>query len=163
VHTDKAIISVVALFPFGLEKPLRYLTDEDVWQTRFLAPVDMTDGVYPVRLILRDRSGQMYSEQKTFVIASKPPVVKVRLNRTRYRAGDVVPLVVRASESTRTLTVRLEGMGPVFLHWDRETAASTGELPLPSSLPAGDYVLTVTAEDVAHNLGSTEVHIEVLP
>ncbi len=163
VHTDKAIVSVVALFPFGLEKPLRYLADEDVWQTRFLAPVDMTDGVYPVRLILRDRSGQEYCEQKTFVIASKPPVVKVRLNRTRYRAGDVVPLVVRASESTRTLTARLEGMGPVFLHWDREAAASTGELPLPSSLPAGDYVLTVTAEDVAHNLGSTEVHIEVLP
>jgi Ca-activated chloride channel homolog len=163
VHTDKAIMSVVALFPFGLEKPLRYLPDEDVWQTRFLAPVDMTDGVYPVRLILRDRSGQVYSEQKTFVIASKPPVVKVRLNRTRYRAGDVVPLMVHASESTRTLTARLEGMGPVFLHWNRDAAASTGELPLPPSLPAGDYVLTVTAEDVAHNLGSSEVHIEVLP
>jgi Ca-activated chloride channel homolog len=163
VHTDKEIMSVVALFPFGLEKPLRYLADEDVWQTRFLAPVDMTDGVYPVRLILRDRSGQVFSEQKTFVIASKPPVVKVRLNGTRYRAGDVVPLVVRASESTRTLTARLEGMGPVFLHWNRDAAASTGELPLPPSLPAGDYVLTVTAEDVAHNLGSAEVHIEVLP
>ena len=38
VHTDKAIVSVIALFPFGLEKPLRYLSGEDVWQTRFLAP-----------------------------------------------------------------------------------------------------------------------------
>src|ERR1035437_9298773 len=44
VHTDKAIVSVIALFPFGLEKPLRYLPGEDVWQTRFLAPTDMKDG-----------------------------------------------------------------------------------------------------------------------
>jgi Ca-activated chloride channel homolog len=163
VHTDAAIVSVVALFPFGLEKPLRYLADEDVWQTRFLAPVDMSDGVYPVRLVLRDRDGQVYREQKTFIIASKPPVVKVRLSRTRYRAGDVVALVVRASESTRTLTARLEGMGPVFLHWNAEAGANTGELPLPAGLPAGEYALTVTAEDVAHNLGSAEVRIEVLP
>jgi Ca-activated chloride channel homolog len=163
VHTDPAIVSVVALFPFGLQKPLRYLGDEDVWQTRFLAPTDMTDGVYPVRLILRDRNGQVYREQKTFVIASKPPAVKVRLDRQRYRAGEMVALRVSASESTRTLSARLEGLGPVFLHWDRTAGASTGELPLPSGLPAGNYVLTVTAEDVAHNLGTAEVRIEVLP
>ena len=163
VHTDAAIVSVVVLLPFGLEKPLRYLADEDVWQTRFLVPVDMTDGVYPVRLILRDRNGQTYRERKTFVIASKPPAVKLRLNRTRYRPGDVIPLRVDASGSTRTLSARLEGLGPVFLHWERAAGASTGELPLPAGLPAGTYVLTVTAEDVAHNLGTAEVRIEVLP
>ena len=38
VRTDSAIRSVVAVFPFGLIKPLKYLKDEDVWQTRFLAP-----------------------------------------------------------------------------------------------------------------------------
>src|SRR5208337_5117664 len=37
VKTDAAIVSVVALFPFGLVKPLRYLPGEDTWQTRFLA------------------------------------------------------------------------------------------------------------------------------
>ena len=36
VKTDPAIESVVAIFPFGLTKPLRYLKEEDVWQTRFL-------------------------------------------------------------------------------------------------------------------------------
>ena len=39
--------SVMALFPFGLTKPLRYLKDEDIWQTRFLAPADLADGTYP--------------------------------------------------------------------------------------------------------------------
>jgi Ca-activated chloride channel family protein len=163
VHTDKAIVSVIALFPFGLVKPLRYLAGEDVWQTRFLAPTDMKDGSYPVRLVLRDVNGQVYRESKSFVIASTPPTVKVRLDKTRYRAGDVIPLKVSASESTRTLTARMEGLAPVSLRWNNEAGASTGQLWLPQALPPGEYLLAVTAEDMAHNLGSAEVHIEVVP
>jgi Ca-activated chloride channel family protein len=163
IHTDAAIVSVIALFPFGLEKPLRYLGGEDVWQTRFLAPEDMNDGVYQVRLILRDKDGQVYREQKSFVIASKPPTVKVRLAKTRYRAGEAIPLIVQASTNTRTLTARVEGLAPVSLHWTRDQQASTGQVLLPAQMPAGDYILAVTAEDVAHNLASAEVHIEVVP
>jgi Ca-activated chloride channel family protein len=163
VHTDKAIVSVIALFPFGLEKPLRYLSGEDVRQTRFLAPTDMKDGSYPVRLVLRDTNGQIYRESKSFVIASTPPTVKLRLERTRYRAGETIPLKVSASESTRTLTARMEGLAPVSLRWNREAGASTGQIGLPLGLPAGEYLLAVTAEDMAHNLGSAEVHIEVVP
>ena len=163
VHTDKSIVSVIALFPFGLEKPLRYLPGEDVWQTRFLAPTDMKDGAYPVRLVLRDSNGESYRESKSFVIASTPPAVKVRLDKQRFRAGETIPLKVSASESTRTLTARVEGLAPVTLRWDREQGASTGQLTLPAGLPAGEYVLAVTAEDMAHNLGSAEVRIEVVP
>jgi Ca-activated chloride channel homolog len=163
IHTDPAIVSVIALFPFGLEKPLRYLAGEDVWQTRFLAPPEMSDGVYQVRLILRDNAGQVYREQKSFVIASKPPTVKVHVERTRYRPGDLIPLVVSASESTRTLTARVEGLAPVSLHWNRDAAASTGQVLLPPHLLAGEYMLAVTAEDVAHNLATAEVPIEVVP
>ena len=163
VHTDKAIVSVIALFPFGLEKPLRYLPGEDAWQTRFLAPPDMKDGVYPVRLVLRDVNGEVYREAKSFVIASTPPTVKVRLDRSRYRAGEMIPLKVNASESTRTLTARVEGLAPVSLHWDREQGMSTGRIVLPQALPPGEYLVADTAEDMAHNLGSAEVHIEVVP
>ena len=163
IHTDPAIVSVVALFPFGLEKQLRYLPGEDVWQTRFLAPPEMSDGVYPVRLILRDKGGRIYREQKSFVIASKPPTVKVKLSQTRFRAGDSIPLTVNASQNTRTLIARVEGLAPVPLHWNHDAAASTGQVPLPPRLPAGNYTLTVTAEDVAHNLAATEVRIEVVP
>jgi Ca-activated chloride channel family protein len=75
----------------------------------------------------------------------------------------MIPLKVSASESTRTLTARMEGLAPVSLRWNREAEANTGQLWLPQALPAGDYVLAVTAEDMAHNLGSAEVHIEVVP
>jgi Ca-activated chloride channel family protein len=163
IHTDPAIVSVIALFPFGLEKPLRYLAGEDVWQTRFLAPPEMSDGTYAVRLVLRDKDGQVYRESKSFVIATTPPTLNVHLDRTRYHAGEMVPLTVHASQTTRTLTARVEGLSPVSLRWNPGAAASTGQLWLPSGLPSGDYVVTVTAEDVAHNLGSREVHIEVVP
>jgi Ca-activated chloride channel family protein len=68
-----------------------------------------------------------------------------------------------ASASTRTLVARLEGVTPVSLRWNQKAGASTGELMVPADLPAGSYRLTVIAEDIAHNVGTQEVQIEVLP
>jgi Ca-activated chloride channel homolog len=163
VKTDESIVSVIALFPFGLVQPLRYLSSEDIWQTRFLAPTDMQDGTYTVRLILRDQVGQTCRESKTFVIASKPPVVEVKLERKRFQRGQAIAMKVRASQSTRTLVARLEGAAPVELKWNSQAATNTGELTIPDETIPGTYKLTVTAEDIAHNIGTGEVQIEVLP
>jgi Ca-activated chloride channel family protein len=163
VKTDESIASVIALFPFGLVQPLRYLSSEDIWQTRFLAPTDMQDGTYTVRLILRDKIGHTYRESKTFVIASKPPVVQVKLDRKRYQRGQTIDLRVSASESTRTLVARMEGTVPIALRWNAKAATNTGALTIPDETIPGTYKLTVTAEDIAHNIGTQEVQIEVLP
>jgi Ca-activated chloride channel family protein len=172
VHTDPSITSVIALFPFGLTKELRHLADEDVkagpdsdrlWETRFLAPVDMQDGTYAVRLILRDAKGNTYSEQKTFVIASTPPSVTVKLAGTRFRRGDVMLVKAEATATTRTLTARLEGAMPLDLRWSSAMKANAGEMRIPETLTPGEYTLSVTAEDVAHNVGSQEVRIEIVP
>jgi Ca-activated chloride channel family protein len=163
VRTDESITSVVAMFPFGLVKPLRYLKDEDVWQTRFLAPADIADGTHTVRLILRDRQGRAFRESKTFVIASKPPTVRVKLEKTRFKRGEAVRLRVGASETSRNVVARMNGVSPVNLRWNDSAKSNTGEFVIPAHLPAGRYALTVTAEDFAHNLGREEVSIEVLP
>lgn len=163
VRTDPSIVSVVALFPFGLTKPLRHLDKEDIWQTRFLAPVDMEDGTHAVRLVLRDRNGAVYRESKTFVIASKTPIVRIILKRKQFRKGESIPLRVQASASTRTLLAQLEGGLPVHLRWNPDESASTGEIAVPTELPPGRYRLTVTAEDIAHNIGAQEVQIEIIP
>jgi Ca-activated chloride channel family protein len=163
VRTDPSIVSVVALFPFGLTKPLRYLVKEDIWQARFLAPADLEDGTHTVRLVLRDRNGSVYREAKTFVIASKPPTVKIMLGRKQFRKGESIRLRVSASSSTRTLLAQLEGAAPVTLRWNPDEAASTGEIAVPGELVPGRYRLTVTAEDIAHNIGAQEVQIEIIP
>ncbi len=163
IKTDRSIVSVTALFPFGPVKALRYLTEEDTWQTRFLAPTDLEDGSYRVRLILRDRAGHVYREAKSFIIASKPPLVQVKLDKNRFHRGEAMRLRVSASETTRTVVARLYGAQPVYLRWNAAMASNTGEMMIPSNLAAGKYVLTVTAEDFAHNIGSREVSIEVAP
>jgi Ca-activated chloride channel homolog len=163
VKTDESILSVVAMFPFGLVKPLRYLADEDTWQTRFFAPQDLADGAYPVRLILRDRQGRVFRESKTFVIASRPPEVKVKLDRRQFHRGEVMQIRASASETTRTVVARLAGAAPAYLRWNAASGANFGEMMIPASLASGKYRLSVTAEDFAHNVGSAEVEIEVLP
>jgi len=163
VRTDESIVSVAALFPFGLVRQLRYLSGEDIWQTRFFAPGDMQDGTYNVRLILRDKAGHTYRESKSFVIASKPPVIQIRLDQKRYRRGQVLELKVSASHSTRTLLARLEGVAPVGLRWDARAGANAGQLMIPEQMIPGIYRLTVTGEDVAHNIGSQGVDLEIIP
>jgi Ca-activated chloride channel family protein len=163
VKTDESITSVTALFPFGLVQKLRYLSGEDIWQTRFLAPDDMQDGTYTVRLVLRDRLGHAYREFKTFVIASRPPVVQIKLDTARFRRGQTVTLKASASQSTRTLVARLEGISPVSLNWDARTGINIGQLFIPEETIPGTYKLAVTAEDIAHNIGTQEVQIEILP
>ena len=172
VHTDPQITSVIALFPFGLTKELRHIASEDIrkgadsdrlWETRFLAPTDMQDGTYAVRLILRDARGNTYSEQKTVVIASTAPTVKIKLDHTRYHRGEMVLIKANASATTRTLTARLEGALPVDLRWNSSATANTGQMRIPDALAPGTYTLSVTAEDIAHNVGSQEVQIEVVP
>jgi Ca-activated chloride channel family protein len=175
VRTDNAIDSVIALFPFGLTKPLRHLPEEDtqgseggrMWETRFLAPPEMKDGTYSVRLILRDVKGNTYREEKTFVIASTPPTVKVLMANKELHRGAAVTIKATASQSTRTLLARLGGAGfdsmPVTLRWNSAAGANTGVLEVPGDLPIGRYTLSVTAEDIAHNMGSEEVQVDVVP
>ena len=173
VRTDTAITSVIALFPFGLTKPLRHLASEDLhapgdeanrlWETRFFAPADMHDGTYSVRLLLRDDKGHTYEEAKTFVIASTPPTVKLHLNSTRLHRGETLEIHASASASTRTLTARLDGVAPIALRWNRAAEADTGTLAIPAGMPVGRYALTVTAEDIAHNIATQEVEVDVIP
>src|SRR5580658_3597341 len=161
LKADESIVSVIALFPFGLTKPLRYLKEEDTWQTRFLAPVEMADGVYQVRLILRDRDGHVYRESKSFVIASKTPVLRARLEKPRARAGEILRIRAQVSGNARTITARLYGAMPAALRWNSAARANIAEITVPAYLPPGKYTVHVTAEDIAHNVGSQEVSLEI--
>jgi Ca-activated chloride channel family protein len=97
------------------------------------------------------------------VIASKPPAVEIKLDSKRFRRGQILDLKVSASQSTRTLVARLDGAAPVELKWDARAGANTGQLLVPEQAIPGIYKLTVTAEDIAHNTGSREVDIEIVP
>ncbi|HLM00322.1 MAG TPA: hypothetical protein VK400_04645, partial [Pyrinomonadaceae bacterium] len=162
VRTDESIREVFAVLPFGETLPLEFLESEKVWETRFLAPAWMADGTYKCRLLLTDKNGNGYQEEKTFVVDSRAPRVKINLERQSFRAGETIDLKVSADSDTNRLHARLYGAKPVRLAWSNREKSNVGALQIPENLASGKYTLTVTAEDFAHNHTTEEVRIEVI-
>jgi Ca-activated chloride channel homolog len=162
VRADESIVEVTAVFPFGLTKKLVYLKSDDVWETRFLAPKEMTDGVYNCRLILVDKQGRAYQEEKSFVIDSRPPLIKATVDKPVIHAGEDMLITANADSDTRKIAARIFGAMPVAIVWDAKSKASIGHMRIPEGLPSGTYTIQITAEDFAHNSSVTELTIEVL-
>lgn len=162
VRADESIVSIVAVFPFGLVKPLRFLPEEGVWETRFLAPRDMSDGQYACRLLMVDRQGRSFEELKRFRIDSRPPELRAKLEPARAAAGDSVVVTVDADADTRWIAARLYGGPPLPVRWDPERGASAGTLAIPAGLPPGTYTVEIAAEDFARNGASTRLELEIL-
>ncbi|HZS47012.1 MAG TPA: VIT and VWA domain-containing protein [Blastocatellia bacterium] len=162
VRADKSIKSIVAVLPFGETKQMVYLADQDIWETRFLAPPEMQDGTYRARLILQDDRNRSYQEEKSFVIDSRPPQISAKLNQGTVRAGDELTITATADSDTRRIQARVFGAVPVDLRWSKQANASVGKLRIPEGLPSGAYTITLSAEDFAHNTSSLELQVQVL-
>lgn len=162
VKTDESIKSVFVVLPFGESLPLKFLPGENVWEVRFLAPAWMPDGSYRCRLLLTDKTGNGYQEEKSFVIDSHAPKLDARVGSQIVRAGDDVQLRVSADSDTVRLVARMYGSQPVQLFWSNKEQTNVGNLRVPPGLAAGRYTLSISAEDFAHNQSSTDIQIEVL-
>lgn len=157
------IRQVTAVFPFGLTQKLRYLPAEGVWETRFLAPTWMKDGRYRCLLVLTEADGRKTSEWKSFVIDSRPPRLRAEFaGGTRLaHAGEHLELTVRADADTRRIQARI-GDGPAAeVLWDPVRRLSVGTLSVPRDQPTGRATVVVTAEDMAHNVASIELPLDV--
>lgn len=161
VKTDERVAKVFAVLPFGETLPLKYLESEGVWETRFLAPAWMPDGVYSCRLVLTDAGGNGFEEKKTFVVDSRAPKVKINLPQTSVKTGEEIKIRVSSDSDTARLTAKLYGAKPIELRWSKEEKASVGIIRIPEQVAPGKYVLTVTAEDFAHNQNSEEIVLEI--
>ncbi len=162
VRTDASIKSVFAVLPFGETLPLKFLESEGVWEVRFLAPSWIPDGTYRCRLLLTDKDGRGYQEEKSFVVDSHAPRLKASVERESVRAGDEIIVRVEADSDTARLVARMYGAQPIQLFWSNKERANVGRLRVPAGLAAGRYTLFVSAEDFAHNQSSVEVQLEVL-
>ena len=162
VKTDESINSVFAVFPFGETLPLKFLQSEGVWEVRFLAPAWLPDGTYRCRLLMTDKNGNGYQENKSFVIDSHAPKLGVKISDKPVKAGEELLVKVSADSDTVRLFARVYGAQPVRLSWSRHDQTNVGKLRVPANLAAGRYTLTISAEDAAHNQSTAEVPIEVV-
>jgi Ca-activated chloride channel family protein len=162
VKTGPEIREVVAIFPWGLTKSLERVPDENVWETRFLAPAWTKDGTYRCTLILTDDAGRKLREDKRFTVDSQAPRVEVALDRGVARPGERVRVTVRADQDVRRIRARLDEGPEVEVRWDRDARASLGELELPPDLAAGPHRIHVVAEDFALNTTMATVELGVI-
>lgn len=162
VKTDESINSVFAVFPFGETLPLQFLKSEGVWEVRFLAPAWLPDGTYRCRLLMTDKNGNGYQETKSFVIDSHAPKLGVKIDDKPVRAGDDLIVKVSADSDTVRLFARIYGAQPVRLSWSQQDQTNVGKLRVPANLASGRYMLTISAEDAAHNQSTAEVSVEVM-
>ncbi len=169
VRTDSTDRGVTAIFPFGLVKSLRQL-EPGLFETRFLAPIHLTDGRHDVDLVITGRDGRSRLVRDHFIIDSVAPRPRIVPLDGPVRAGDRVSLRVYADRDTRRLHAWLRPRGalgsargaPTELRWSAEALACVGELALDPELVTGDYELVVIAEDHAHNVGHAAIPLEVL-
>jgi len=111
---------------------------------------------------MTDKNGNGYQETKSFVIDSHAPKLGVKVNDKPVKAGDELIVKVSADSDTVRLFARMYGAQPVQLSWSQQDQVNVGKLHVPANLAAGRYMLTVSAEDAAHNQSTAEVPIEVI-
>jgi Ca-activated chloride channel homolog len=162
VKTDPSIKSVFAVLPFGETLPLKYLAGAGVWEVRFFAPAWMPDGTYRCRLLMTDKQGNGYQEDKSFVVDSRAPKLGFVAQPQTVRAGDELLLRVNADRDAMRIVAKMYGAQPVHLAWSGKEKANVGRLRVPAGLASGQYTLTVSAEDFAHNQSSVEAQISVI-
>jgi Ca-activated chloride channel homolog len=162
VKTDPSIKSVFAVLPFGETLPLKYLAGEGVWEVRFFAPAWMPDGTYRCRLLMTDKQGAGYQEEKSFVVDSRAPKLGLVAQQQTVRAGDEVLVRVSADPDAMRIVAKMYGAAPVQLAWSEKEKVNVGRLRVPAGLASGQYTLTVSAEDFAHNQSSVEAQISVI-
>jgi hypothetical protein len=161
VECDEGTAFATALFPFGLKLDLVRRPETNVWEGRFLVPEGLKDGRYPVRILMRDRSGARLSETKHYVLDGKAPEIQPQLPATA-QAGEVLRVEVKTDEDVVLLTARLGDGPPVPLRWDPATHRSAGLLRIPAEL-RGQQELLFEAVDAAKNRGFARATVEVKP
>jgi Ca-activated chloride channel family protein len=162
VKTDPSIKSVFAVLPFGETLPLKRLNGEGVWEVRFFAPAWMPDGTYRCRLLMTDRQGNGYQEEKSFIVDSRAPKLGFVAQPQTVGSGDELLVRVTADRDAMRIVAKMYGAAPVQLAWSEKEKANVGRLRVPAGLASGQYTLTVSAEDFAHNQSSVEAQVTVM-
>ncbi len=107
VKTDPSIKSVFAVLPFGETLPLKFLASDGVWEVRFFAPAWMPDGTYRCRLLMTDKQGNGYQEEKSFVVDSRAPKLSFVAQSQSVRAGDELLVRVNADRDAMRIVAKI--------------------------------------------------------
>jgi Ca-activated chloride channel family protein len=159
VECDQGTRSAVALLPFGTKLNLLRRPGTNIWEGRFLAPVDFPDGRHAVRILIKDVSGATISEIKHFIMDGKAPDIKPTVP-TVASPGEIIKIMANTDSDVVILTARIGNAPPVPLKWDNKDKCSIGYLRVPGNM-SGKCEVFFEAVDGAKNRAFARSVLEV--
>jgi Ca-activated chloride channel family protein len=159
VECDAGTRSATALLPFGVKLDLLQRPGTNIWEGRFLAPLDFPDGRHAVRILIKDGRGATISENKHFIMDGRAPEIKPILPTTAV-AGETIEIRADADSDVVMLTARMGASPPVPLRWDQAAKCSVGYLRVPGNA-RGSCEVFFEAVDGAKNRGFARSMLEV--
>jgi len=145
-------LKVVAYFPFGLVKRMKYDTVRGHWSARFLVPRDVDDGLYEIRVWIARADGSAEWRLVEYFIDSTAPEFDADVPAVAA-PGSMLP--VEADPFEQVLEVYAYVVGDdearVRLTIDPETGRYAGEVKLPDDFPEGPVIIRIVVRDLARN------------
>ncbi len=155
---------VVAHFPFGLVKRLRWDALRGRWSVRFLVPRDLDDGVYTIRVRIVHADGRVSFREAPLTIDGSAPEMDVIADELAV-PGVPLELDVDPFEPVREIYAYRVGAAHerVALTIDPDTGRYHGALQIPETLRDEEITVRVVARDRARNRVEQDLQIPVLP
>ena len=153
-------VRVVVEMPWGERIIAQKNPKTGLWEARFLVPQNVRDGEYYCTLIITDKAGSQWRQRQKFVVDTKPPQLKAKIEPQKASPGTRVLLKVFAPQDTRTILAKLPNGKTLSLHYSGRYKASVAEWVVPS-LPPGKYKIRFVATDFAGNQQETAAEITI--
>lgn len=81
IRAPKDAKAVSVVFPFGITKKAEYDARHDLWTVRFLIPRDVSDGTYPVVVLVSLKNGKQKIFHVSYTVDTLAPQMKLQVLR----------------------------------------------------------------------------------
>lgn len=153
---------VVAYFPFGFVKELRYDRIRERWSCRFLVPRGVKDGTYSIRIQIVSPDGSSEWREISIVVDATAPEFDAQVP-TQLVAGETFAIEVDPFEPIRSVTAVVVGekTAPVELSLDTDTGHYIGTLHAPAEVTTDSLVVRVVVRDLARNRCQRDIPVHL--
>ena len=145
-------LKVIAFFPFGLTKRMKFDSIREQWSCRFLVPRDVADGLYEIKVLVVDAEGRHEWRTISYYIDGTAPEFEADLPATAA-AGEKITVEVDPFETVLEVYAYLPGYDDtrIPLTLDPESGTYLGEVTLPAAFSQGPVTLRIVVRDLARN------------
>ncbi len=154
-------LQVIVELPWGEQISAVQNNDTKLWEARFLVPQHIVEGEYECIITITDASGAQWQQRQKFIVDKTPPQLKVEIVPDNAKAGQTIELRAYAPQDTRTIFAKTPDGKILKLRWNGAVGASTAKWTVPHKMPAGEFLVKITATDFAGNQSEQTAKIVV--